>query len=458
MSKLSVIRSPSVDKHGLLTLPISHVLPRLTLPMVFGMVAILLFNVVDTFFVSMLGTQALAAISFTFPVTFGLNCLIMGIGIGMSAHISREWGKKRTFVAARLTTHGLLLAVSFMIIMAGIGYVTLEPLFRLLGASPELIHLITPYMEIWYLAIPLLVIPMAGNSAIRATGDTKTPAKIMMFSAVVNGILDPLFIFGYGGFPALGMKGAAIATAISWLLALFGSLYILIKREHLLIFPQWSYLIDDCRHILQVALPAGLSNALNPISGALLMAILARQSTDSVAAYGAAMRIESLLLIVMIALSSALMPFMAQNIGAKQTPRAFKGLFSAIHFALGFQLLIYIMMIPLSRPLSALFSHDPNVQHYIWQYLIVVPLAYGLQATTMLLMSALNALHRSQLALSWNFLRLFLLLLPMAWLSSFWWGTKGVFISILLINLFCGCAAYAYARYLQNQYRLKFQS
>ncbi|MFA0124313.1 MATE family efflux transporter, partial [Vibrio sp. 10N.261.48.A2] len=81
-----------------------------------------------------------------------------------------------------------------------LGLVTLEPMFVLLGAKPELLPLISEYMSVWYLAIPLLVIPMAGNSAIRANGDTKTPAKIMMLAGLINGILDPLLIFGYGPF------------------------------------------------------------------------------------------------------------------------------------------------------------------------------------------------------------------------------------------------------------------
>ncbi|MCW8330666.1 MATE family efflux transporter [Photobacterium sp. SDRW27] len=441
------------DKHGLLSEPIPTVLRQLTVPMVFGMVAILMFNLVDTFFISLLGTEALAAVSFTFPVTFALNCITMGVSVGISTSIGRLLGGGNSHTAARFASHGLLLAVILVIMASGLGLLTIEPLFTLIGASPELLPIINQYMTIWYLAIPLLVIPMAGNSAIRATGDAKTPAKIMMLAGVINGVLDPLLIFGYGPFPELGVRGAAIASGISWAFALVNSLYILTKREKLLARPDMSRLRKDWQQIMQIGTPAGLSNALNPLSGALLMSLLAAQGTASVAAYGAAMRIESLLVIVMMALGSALMPFMAQNLGANKPHRAFQALFTAMRFAIVFQLLIFIMMVPLSWPLSSLFSQDSAVQEQLWHYLIVVPVSYGMQAVCMLLISALNAMHKSMHALIWNLLRLFAFLLPAAWLGSWINGTEGLFIGIAAANILSGIGAYLYAvRMRRNVY------
>ncbi len=313
-----------LDKHGLLSAPIAETLRKMTVPMIFGMVAILMFNLVDTFFISLLGTEALAAISYTFPVTFAFNCITMGIGVGLSTSIGRLLGQGEAHQAARFTTHGLLLAIVLVALASTLGFFTVTPLFTLLGAKEALIPLIGQYMHVWYLTIPLLVIPMAGNSAIRATGDTKTPAKIMMLAGLINGVLDPLLIFGVGPFPELGIQGAAIASAFSWLGALIGSFYVLIKRERLLGLPQWPRLKEDWRQILKVGTPAALSNAMNPLSGAILMMMLSSHGTAAVAAYGAAQRIESILILVLMALTSALTPFMAQNFGAKNPQRAFK--------------------------------------------------------------------------------------------------------------------------------------
>ncbi|MFA0088484.1 MATE family efflux transporter [Vibrio sp. 10N.261.51.F12] len=432
------------DKHGLLSAPISTVLKQMTVPMVFGMVAILAFNLVDTFFIALLGTQSLAAISFTFPVTFGVNCITMGIGVGLSTIIGRLLGQGNTRNAAQFTTHGLILAVILVTVASTIGLTTIEPLFRMLGANDDIIPLINQYMVIWYFTIPLLVIPMAGNSAIRATGDTKTPAKIMMLSGVLNGILDPLFIFGVGPFPELGIQGAAVASGFAWFGALLGSLYVLVKREKLLgrinppdIFKDWSA-------ILKIGTPSALSTAMSPISGAILMKMLSVHGTAAIAAYGAAQRVESILILVLISLSSALTPFMSQNFGAKQPGRSFAGLFLSMRFAIVFQFLVFIMMVPLSIPISAIFSQEAAVREILWHYLLVVPFSYGFQGIIMMLGSGLNALHMPNKAFMWSAMRLFVFTLPAAALGNMLYSVEGLFIGVAVGNVIGGILAYSY--------------
>ncbi|EMN7334761.1 MATE family efflux transporter [Vibrio vulnificus] len=434
-----------LDKHGLLSAPIAETLRKMTVPMIFGMVAILMFNLVDTFFISLLGTEALAAISYTFPVTFAVNCITMGIGVGLSTSIGRLLGQGEAHQAARFTTHGLLLAIVLVALASTLGFFTVTPLFTLLGAKEALIPLIGQYMHVWYLTIPLLVIPMAGNSAIRATGDTKTPAKIMMLAGLINGVLDPLLIFGIGPFPELGIQGAAIASAFSWLGALIGSFYVLIKRERLLGLPQWPRLKEDWRQILKVGTPAALSNAMNPLSGAILMMILSSHGTAAVAAYGAAQRIESILILVLMALTSALTPFMAQNFGAKNPQRAFQGLFVSMRFSVLFQGLVFLMMVPLSIPLAALFSQEQAVRDLLWHYLLVVPISYGFLGIVMMLVSGLNAMHQPLSAFRWSVIRLFVFTLPAAYLGSWLYDIEGLFIGIAVGNILVGLCSYLYA-------------
>ncbi|EIU7614343.1 MATE family efflux transporter [Vibrio vulnificus] len=434
-----------LDKHGLLSAPIAETLRKMTVPMIFGMVAILMFNLVDTFFISLLGTEALAAISYTFPVTFAVNCITMGIGVGLSTSIGRLLGQGEAHQAARFTTHGLLLAIVLVALASTLGFFTVTPLFTLLGAKEALIPLIGQYMHVWYLTIPLLVIPMAGNSAIRATGDTKTPAKIMMLAGLINGVLDPLLIFGIGPFPELGIQGAAIASALSWLGALIGSFYVLIKRERLLGLPQWQRLKEDWQQILKVGTPAALSNAMNPLSGAILMMMLSSHGTAAVAAYGAAQRIESILILVLMALTSALTPFMAQNFGAKNPQRAFQGLFVSMRFSVLFQGLVFLMMVPLSIPLAALFSQEQAVRDLLWHYLLVVPISYGFLGIVMMLVSGLNAMHQPLNAFRWSVIRLFVFTLPAAYLGSLLYDIEGLFIGIAVGNILVGLCSYLYA-------------
>ena len=433
------------DKHGLLTAPIPDTLRKMTIPMTMGMIAILMFNLVDTFFISLLGTEALAAISYTFPVTFAVNCITMGIGMGLSTNIGRLLGQGQSSQAARFTSHGLLFAVALVTIASTLGFFTIEPLFSFLGAKEDSIPLIEQYMQVWYLTIPLLVIPMAGNSAIRATGDTKTPAKIMMLAGLINGILDPLLIFGYGPFPELGIQGAAIASAFSWFGALCGSFYVLIKREKLLAAPQWSLIKQDWQQTLKIGTPAALSNAMTPLSGAILMMILSNHGTAAVAAYGAAQRIESILILVLMSLTSALTPFMAQNFGANNPARAFAGWFISMRFAVVFQGFIFLMMVPLSIPLAALFSQETAVKDLLWHYLLVVPFSYGFQGIVMMLVSGYNAMHKSLRAFQWSFMRLFIFTLPAAWVGSRLYSIEGLFIGIALGNILGGLLGYLFA-------------
>ena len=440
------------DKHGLLTGSIPLVLRQMTVPMTFGMIAILMFNLVDTFFISLLGTKALAAISYTFPVTFAVNCITMGIGMGLSTSIARLLGQGQAQDAARFSTHGLILAVTLVVVASTIGYFSIEPLFLALGANADLIPLIMQYMQIWHLTIPLLVIPMAGNSAIRATGDTKTPAKIMMLAGFINGLLDPLLIFGYGPFPELGIQGAAIASAFSWLGALMGSLYVLAKREKLLALPSLKFINRDWKQILKIGTPAAMSNALTPISGAILMMMLSSHGTAAVAAYGAAQRVESILILVLMSLTSALTPFIAQNMGANNPARSFAGLFISMRFSMVFQLGIFIMMVPLSIPIAALFSQEQAVKDLLWHYLLVVPFSYGFQGMMMMLVSGLNALHQPMRAFQWSFMRLFLFTLPCAWLGGQLYDIEGLFIGIALGNVIGGTSGYLYALTLRRTY------
>ncbi|MGL5225782.1 MAG: MATE family efflux transporter [Aeromonas sp.] len=433
----------------LLTDPVPVVLRKMTGPMIIGIIAILAFNLVDTFFIGMLGTQALAAISFTFPVTFVVTSLAMGLGAGLSAVIGRSLGQGKHDEAAHLATDSLFLAVIMVTLLSVGGALTIRPLFSLLGASRELISLIHDYMLIWYLTVPMLVLPMVGNAAIRATGDTKTPSVVMAVAGLVNGVLDPLLIFGIGPFPEWGIRGAAVATSISWLMAMLVSLYILRHREGLLLWrlSAWPRLLQHWRSLLHVALPASFTNMLNPLANAVLMMIFAGLGTEVVAAYGATSRVEALLLIVMMALSSVLAPFISQNCGAGNPQRAKTALQSSMKFALLFQLAIYGLTWLLAPTIAALFSDHPQVVHLITLYLHLVPMGYGFQGMVMLLAAALNGVQASNISFLFNGVRLFVLLLPAAWFGSILGGEQGIYLGILLANLVAGILAWWYAQH-----------
>ncbi len=169
---------------------ISKTLLNLSGPMVLGMLGLIIFNLVDTYFVSLLGTTELVAISFTFPVVLVVNSIALGIGQGTASVVSRAAGAKDKTKLVRYATESLTLGVMVVLCFVLIGLLTIEPLFTALGADAQVMPYIKSYMEVWYLGMVFVVIPMVGNNSIRALGDTKSPSLVMVVAAVANSILD----------------------------------------------------------------------------------------------------------------------------------------------------------------------------------------------------------------------------------------------------------------------------
>ena len=286
----------------LLADPVFNTLKTMTIPMIYGMILLMAFNLVDTFFVSLLGTQPLAAISFTFPITFTVISLFIGLGIGTSAVISKLLGQGDIDKAKCSATSALYLSSFIVGIVSIIGFLLIEPIFRLLGASDALLPLIHDYMDIWFLGCITLMGPMIGNAILRASGDTKTPSIVMGLAGLINAVLDPILIFGFGPIPEMGMQGAAIATFISWLCGTALVLYILIVKKKLVSpkLPSFEPFKRACRSILKIGLPAAGAHILTPVASAVLTAIAAGFGDSAVAAFGVGSRLESIACLLML--------------------------------------------------------------------------------------------------------------------------------------------------------------
>ncbi|WP_394147671.1 MATE family efflux transporter [Shewanella atlantica] len=435
------------DRHGLLTQPIGRVLLNMSLPNLIGILTILGFSLVDTFFISQLGTESLAAISFTFPVTLVITSIAIGIGAGVSTNLGRLIGSGQAPKAKVFLHDTLLLTFGLIAFISLIGSLCIGPLFTLLGANEASLPLIRDYMLIWYLGVPLLVLLMVGNQGLRATGDTHSPAQIMMLAAVINLILDPLLIFGIGPFPRLEIQGAAIASVISWVVALSLSSHLLIFKRHLVEFAPLNMQRLRCnwKQLAHIAQPAALMNLLNPLANAMIMAMLARIDHGAVAAFGAGTRLESVLLIVVMALSSSLVPFIAQNLGAGQTERARHALLLSLRFVLLFQTLLYIPLWLFAAPIAQLFSNDAQVIEWLTFYILMLPAAYGPLGIVILMATSLNAYHRPMYSLILNVCRLFLIMLPLAALGSYLNGVEGLLLALPITNTLMGIACYVLA-------------
>ena len=437
------------QQNELLTQEIGPLVWQKSFAMLIGIFAILLFTLVDTWFIALLGTDALAAMSFIMPVTFVVSSFSMGMSMGMASVVGRLLGAQNHQQAKRFTTDGLLLSVVVVALLASLGYWLIDPLFTLLGAKPNILVLIRDYISIWYFAIPLLVIPMVGNAAIRASGDIKTPSIVMLVAGGMNAILDPIFIFVLN----FGMQGAAIATAISWFITFVVAAYMLNNKLNL-IDKQWpglQMIAKNWLKLLQIGIPASLSQMLNPLSSSIIIAMLAGFGIHAVAAFGIGARLEALFLILAISFSVIVPTVFGQNYGAKLIQRAIDSIRFSFHSALIVHLGLFIILLPLAPFLAGLFSDDAEVIAIASTYLRIIPLSYGLQAVAMILSAMLNSLHRPFTSLLLNLIRLFVCLLPAAWLGATFWGVTGLFWSITAAHIIAGVLMYLYAQRLFKQ-------
>jgi len=418
----------------------------MSIPSGLGILSILFFNLADTYFVSLLGTDQLAAISFTFPITFIISSILIGLGAGLSASLARIIGKGEANNIASYVVNAILLGFAVALTLAMFGMLSTQWLFTLLGAQATLLPYIEQYLSVWYIAILFLVVPMIGNNALRATGNTKFPSLVMAVAGLINGILDPIFIFGLGPIPAMGIQGAAIATLISWALSMIASL-ILLHRSQLIerVSLSWSHTLSVWRRILKIGRPAAISQMINPLANAILMSMLATYESAAVAAFGVGLRIESMMLIAIMALSSSLTPFIAQNLGAGQKTRAHQALIGSAKFSVVCQLCCYVVVASLARPIANAFSDDAAVIEYLVVFLRLVPFAYGALGVVIIFANSLNAYNRPGSSLVLNLARLFLILLPMAWLGNLLLGATGIFAAIAIANILMGGACYVLA-------------
>ncbi len=437
----------------LLNAPIRPTLVRMTVPMMFGIVSLMLFNLADIWFVSRLGTQPMAALAFTFPVSFSVVSLAIGLGIGTSATLARLIGSGSSETAARLATDNLLLTCVLMTVVGAGGQFLIEPIFSLMGAASELMPLIRGYMQIWFAGSVFLVLNMVCNSTFRASGDTRLSASIMLISSLLNMVLDPLLIFGWGPVPAFGIEGAAMASVLAWSITTLLALHLLYHRKGMLLLalPQWQPMLQHWRQLLSISLPASLSNMMTPLANGVLTALVAVHGAEAVAAFGAGARIESLSLLFCLALSMTLPPFISQNFGALQLERVKSAYRGAIRFALMWQLIIFALLVLLSGPISRMFSDDPEVAHWLQLWMLIVPAGFGFQAVTFLSASSFNALHQPMRAMRISLFRLFLMYVPLGWLGNLLFGLTGMFVALVIANAITAMVArYWVLRYLRT--------
>lgn len=419
-----------------------HIL-RMTPPMTIGFFAMMAFNLSDAWFVSRLGTGPLAAIGFTFPLIMVFYSIGMGLGLGTASCVSRAIGQGDHDRVSHLTTYSLLLTLVIMSLLALAGELSMPSVLRMMGAQGDIYNAALGYMRIWFCFAPLAALPMIGNNAIRSTGDTLRPGLVMASGALLNLILDPIFIFGWKGFPALGVPGAALATGLSRTMTLVISLCLLRYRFHMLTFiwTGWKQLLDAWRSVLFVAAPASATNLLLPLTGGLIVRMIADYGPAAVAATTAGQRLESFAYIIPMAMGTTLVPIIGQNWGAGRVDRVRGAWIRTNCYGIVYSLFILLLALLFAPQIAGLFSSDPAVIRLIVVYLRILLAGAVLLHSTVHTGFSFNAVEMPMKAAGLTVLRLVGLVLPLAWTGSKLAGVPGVYAGMTIAHILSGSIA-----------------
>ena len=428
--------------------PVSGSILSMMLPMALGILVMIGYGLVDAYFIGQLGYAQLAAVSYAFPVWFVAAGIVMGLGTGTSSVLSRFIGAGDTKSVKQIATHSMILAVLAGAVVTAIGLVSIESLFGLLGANEETMPFVKSYMTIYYWGSLFLGIPFIGNSILRANGDAKTPSLLVAFSAIVNAVLDPILIFGWFGFPEMGVAGAALASVISTVAFLLASLWVLIFRDNLLtsIGHSLSSMISSWKQVLHVGLPAIASNLIAPVSSALVTALVSTYGQEAVAAYGLAGRIEALVIVLLMALGGATAPYVGQNYGAKKFDRLVDGFKFSARFALFYSIFCILLLYFISSTILGVFTDNEDVIRLAMIQLMICPWGYGFLGIASICNGSFNAFARPLPAMTISISRTLVIYVPLAYLLAYYFGFQGIHIAQVLANIFAGCVAIVWYR------------
>jgi len=424
-------------------------------PVAIGMLTTFTFQLADTYFIGKLGTRELAAVSFAYPVYFLIVSLFIGVSSGVSSSVGKAIGENNTKKAKTLVTVSQLFFMLITLIIGIAGYFSTKPVFSLLGASADNLLIVTNYMEIIYLGMFALVGTLIGNSALMAKGIMIESTLVMIIGGVVNLVLDYLFIFGSGQIPAMGLKGAALATVISWGITLFLMNGLLIK-ENLLSFASFNSvkeIIKGIKEILTIGMPAVAAQILNPIAIAVITRMVANYGDRTVAAYGIVTKIESLGLTGILSLSAILTPVVAQNFGAKIQHRLDEILVYSWKITVYWCVILYIILFFFSGMIGSVFNDHPEIIQNIKYYFLIVGISFPWFGLALIRASFFNGVYQPKESLRLTLIKSMALTIPLVIIGSFI-GITGIWMGLAISNI----ASAIYADKLLTSWLIKNNS
>lgn len=420
------------NKMGIM--PVNKLLLTMAAPMVLSMLIGALYNVVDSLFVSHYGENALSAVSLAFPIQNIIIATGTGIGVGINALLSRYLGEKKQKAVNQTAMHGIILGVGFYALILLFGIFCVKSFYTVQTKDAEIVSMGIDYLTVICVFGFGQMFQLIFEKILQSTGRTSYTMMMQIVGAVINIILDPIFIFGYFGLPAMGTRGAAIATVIGQIAAMLLGVYFNVtkNKDVQLSFKSFEFEGYYLKGICTVGIPTIIMQSMSSVMCFGINKLLLNFSTTSTAVFGAYFKLQTFVYMAIFGLNNALIPIVAFNIGAKHSDRIKKvirlsGTYSALIGLVG---LIIMEMLPV----QLISAFAPSKEMFVLgvNALRILGLSFVFGGISVMTCYALQGFSRGISSLVISALRQVIILLPLASILGEVIGINGIWWSFLI--------------------------
>ena len=439
------------NKLNFTTDKISYLLKKIAIPAATGTLFSSLYTLVDTFYAGQISPNALVALSKAFPISFIIIAFGVGILAGSTSLISNAIGEKNKTKASLYLSQSLIysLVVASFVIFFGLNYSS--DLLKLMGTEEENIALTLKYTNIIFLGSIFFYIQVSLNAGLNAQGDAKSYRNILIISFFLNIVLNPLFVFGYGIIPPLGIAGLAIATITTQCLSMLYILFKVLKTDakEYLAFKYFYIKINFIKDLFKQGMPVTVSMMLIGLGIYNILFFVSKFGDLAAAGYGVAIRVEQLLLLPIIGLNTAVLSISGQNFGAKEYKRIGEVYFKAISYGSALMIVAGFFIFFGGNLILQLFTDDPDVINFGTKYLRIAAFIGPVYPIFFITNAFFQGIKKPIYSTYINLFRIVILPFATMWLilNVFSGSYEHLFIGLLIINWFFGIFVVGMVKY-----------
>jgi putative MATE family efflux protein len=406
--------------------------------MLIGNVMQIGYSMVNTIWVGhLVGEDAVGASGVSLFILFVLMGLVMGMSMGSTILVAQYYGAKDYSMVGKVVNTSFVLALILGGILTIAAILSADPLLKAMDTPPENFAMASSYLKISMPGFILMYLSFLINSILRGTGDTVTPLIFMSVGIVLNAVLDPFFIGGFGLFPFHGLDGAAYATLVSQTVALGISFLYLNRRNHLVALHPGRLTMD--RHVtfllFKIGLPSIIQQSLVSISSLFITTFVNAFGSAATNAFGAVVRVDMLAFMPSISMSMAVSALTGQNLGALKPERVREAFRWGIVMTSAITILISFVVVFLARPILTIFGlgGDPKVMDIGVTYLRMVGSCYLFFGIMFVSTGVINGAGHTMITMVFSLFSLWVVRIPVSWLlTKTILGIKGIWIAVML--------------------------